>query len=665
MNRIRKLLVANRGEIARRVFQTCRRMGIDTVAVCSQTDRGAPFTREADEVVCLGGASPAESYLRIDAVVQAALKTGADAVHPGYGFLSENAEFVRSCERAGLLFVGPPADAVAAMGSKLGAKEIMRASGVPVLDSRDVSSIDDERLLIAAAEAVGWPVLVKAAFGGGGRGMRVVRAASELAGAVAGARREAASAFGDDTVFFERYIDAPRHVEVQIFGDRHGNVVSLFERECSIQRRHQKVVEESPSVAVDARLRAEMGSAAVAAGKAIGYVGAGTVEFLLTADGEFFFLEVNTRLQVEHPVTECVTGLDLVRLQLLVAQGEALPDEATAASIEGHAIEARLYAEDPEHGYVPTAGTLHRFSAHLGSGLRMDSGVEDGSIVSVNYDPMLAKVICHAPTREEAAQRLATCLRSMQIHGVTTNRDFLVGVLTHPEFLAGTIDTHFLERHDPVQLAVASRRPDLDIVHAAAAALALAALRVSTATALREVPSGWRNNRSQLHESEFELTSGQRLRVGYWLGREPIVEVDGQRLDLELISSCPDWLDLTVGGVQRRFDVHAVADMVYVDSPLGASALHLVDRLPPPGEQTTPGSLVAPMPGTVVRVVADVGKRVVEGETLLFIEAMKMEHPVASPASGTISEVRVGVGDLVDTGQVLAVVETEGHGEIV
>ena len=655
---IRKLLVANRGEIARRVFRTCRDMGIATVAVCSDPDRDAPFVHEADEVVPLGGASPAESYLRGEAVVAAARRVGADAVHPGYGFLSENAGFVRLCEEAGLVFVGPPADAVEAMGSKLGAKAIMQSAGVPVLPSSDVTGIDDPDQFVAAAEAVGWPVLVKASYGGGGRGMRIVRDASALTEAVAGARREAASAFGNDTVFLERYIEAPRHVEIQIFGDRHGNVVHLFERECSIQRRHQKVVEEAPSVAVDERLRAEMGAAAVAAGKAIGYVGAGTVEFLLTSEGEFFFLEVNTRLQVEHPVTESVTGLDLVRMQLLVAQGEPLPDEVTAAAISGHAIEVRLYAEDAEHGWRPTTGVFHRFSAPDVRGLRVDSGVEAGSVVSVNYDPMLAKVIVHARTRDEAAQRLAAALAGMRLHGVTTNRDFLVGVLRHPEFLAGRTDTHFLDRHDPAALARSARAPDVDALHALAAAIALAAARRAAAPVLAGLPSGWRNNASQLHQASFD-TPGGRVDVAYRLGRDTVVEVGGERLDVELVCVSPERVELAVDGVRRRYDVDVVGDTVYVDSPMGSTVLTVVDRLPQPGGHVTPGSLLAPMPGTVVRVPAEVGAAVQAGGTLVVIEAMKMEHSIASPATGVVGEVRVQVGQVVDTGEVMVVVEEQ------
>lgn len=657
MARITKLLVANRGEIARRVMRACRAMGIATVAVCSDPDRHAPFVLEADEVVPLGGTSPTESYLRVDAIVDAALRVGADAVHPGYGFLSENADFVRRCEDAGLVFVGPSVDVVEAMGSKLGAKAIMQAAGVPVLPSADVTGLAGADLL-RAAESVGWPVLVKASYGGGGRGMRVVRAPEALLEAVTGARHEAASAFGNDTVFLERYVEAPRHVEIQIFGDAHGHVVHLFERECSIQRRHQKVVEEAPSVAIDDALRAEMGAAAVTAGKAIGYVGAGTVEFLLTASGEFFFLEVNTRIQVEHPVTECITGLDLVRLQLLVAQGEPLPSDAMSPGIHGHAIEARLYAEDPEHGWRPTTGTLRRFSAPDLPGLRLDSGVETGSVVSVHYDPMLAKVIVHAPSRAEAAQRLASALVAMRIHGVTTNREFLIGVLRDADFLAGRTDTDFLDRHDPAVLAQSARGDGIDRLHATAAALALTAGHQASALVLRGVPADWRNNPSQLQTAVFEHASGTVV-VGYRLGRDRVVEVDGERLEVEVVRVSPDAVDFVFGGVQRRYEVHVTDGVVYVDSALGSSALAIVDRLPHRASHHVPGSLLAPMPGTVVRVPAEVGVTVEAGDSLVVMEAMKMEHAIASPSTGVVAEVRVQVGQVVDTDQVLVIVGSQ------
>jgi acetyl/propionyl-CoA carboxylase alpha subunit len=661
---ITKLLVANRGEIALRVMRTARAMGIATVAVYSDPDAGEPFVAVADEAVALGGATPAESYLRMDAILGAAAATGADAVHPGYGFLAENAAFAAACAEVGLTFVGPPPAVMEAMGSKLAARELMTAAGVPVVPGADLSGITDDDGLLAAAAQVGFPVLVKASAGGGGKGMRVVTGPDGLAEAVAAARREAASAFGDDTVFLERYVSAPRHVEVQIFGDSHGQVVSLFERECSIQRRHQKIIEESPSPAVDGDLRTRLCAAAVNAGQAAGYVGAGTVEFLLTPEGDFFFLEVNARLQVEHPVTEMVTGLDLVRLQLLVAEGHPLPAEVGTAALSGHAIEARLYAEDPEADFLPAPGRLRRFRVPGARGvpdmkaeehLRVESGVGDDSVVSPNYDPMLAKVIAWAPTRDEAARRLAAALARARIHGVTTNRDLLVRVLRHPEFAAGATDTHFLERHSPTELGRPLADDEAERLHAVAAALAAQAERRAQANVLATLPSGWRNNPSQLHTTAYQGRAG-RLEVGYRLGHDAQLAVNGADLSATVESAAPDEVVLRHDGVRRSFSVHLVDEVAYVDSSLGASTLREEPRFPRAEDERAPGSLVAPIPGTVVRVLVEAGEAVAAGDLLVVLEAMKMEHRVTSPAAGTVAEVRVKAGQTVDGDDVLVVV---------
>jgi acetyl/propionyl-CoA carboxylase alpha subunit len=649
---ITKLLVANRGEIARRIFRTARAMGIATVAVHSDADATAPFVREADEVVRLPGLTPAETYLRGDDVVAAALRAGADAVHPGYGFLSENAGFARAVETAGLVWVGPPVDAIETMGSKLGSKQLMRDAGVPTLPW----TTDP-----ADADSVGYPLLVKASAGGGGRGMRVVRTPSDLADAVEGARREAGSAFGDDTVFLERYLDAPRHVEIQVFADTHGNVVSLFERECSIQRRHQKIVEESPSPAVDETLRTAMGEAAVAAAKAVGYVGAGTVEFVVHDAGkggaEFAFLEMNTRLQVEHPVTELVTGLDLVRLQLLVAQGHPLPPEALAPTITGHAIEVRLYAEDARNGFLPATGTLRAFDID-GESLRVDSGFTGGDVVSPYYDAMLAKVIAHAPSRTEAAARLADGLARARLHGVTTNRDLLVRILREDEFLAGCTDTAYLERHDPAVLG-APLLDDADApVHLLAAAIAVQAANRAAATVWGHLPSGWRNNPSQPQRLRLRA-DGAEHEVTYTLDRSGglTAAVDGADVDVDVHAATPDEVELTVDGVRRRCAVALHGDVVDVDSPLGASSYVVVPRFPDHSHDHAAGSLVAPMPGSVVRVLVEVGATVEAGQPLVVLEAMKMEHTVAAPGDGTVGEVRVGAGQQVEAGAVLVVFE--------
>jgi acetyl/propionyl-CoA carboxylase alpha subunit len=648
---INKLLVANRGEIAARVMRTAHALGIATVAVHSDPDADAPFVRLADEAVRLPGASPGDTYLRAELIVEAARATGADAVHPGYGFLSENAGFARACAEAGLTFVGPTPDAIASMGSKLEAKALMEQAGVPVLPGATVTDGTD---LAAVAAGIGFPVLVKAAFGGGGRGMRVVHDPAALAAAVEGARREAASAFGDGTVFLERFVVDPRHVEVQIVGDSHGEVVHLFERECSIQRRYQKIVEESPSPAVDDALRAELGAAAVAAGKAIGYTGAGTVEFVLDQDGRFFFLEVNTRLQVEHPVTELVTGLDLVALQLRVAEGAPLPPEVTGARIDGHAIEVRLYAEDVPAGFLPATGTLHRFA--IPDGVRVDSGVVDGSVVGPHYDPMLAKVIAHGRTRAEAARTLARALVTAQIHGVTTNRDLLVGILREPEFLAGRTDTGYLTRHDPTALSAGAAGGP---VHAVAAALAAQAGNRAAAAVLGGIPSGWRNVGGTPQQVAYTL--GERtVEVAYTFRRSGLdVSVDGEPLDVRLLRATPDAVDLEVGGIRRRYAVHRVAGWSFVDGPDGSAALAEVPRFADPNAAAHAGSLLAPMPGGVVRVLANQGDTVRAGQALVVLEAMKMEHTVAAPVDGVVAELAVAPGDQVDTGQVLAVVEED------
>jgi acetyl/propionyl-CoA carboxylase alpha subunit len=647
---IRSILVANRGEIARRVFRTAREMGIATVAVYSDADAEMPFVREADLAVRLPGNTPAETYLRGDLVIAAAQATGAEAIHPGYGFLSENAGFARQVVDAGLIWIGPPADAIDAMGSKLGAKRMMRDAGVPTLPWSET---------VEGAAEVGFPLLVKASAGGGGRGMRIVREASELAEAVEAASREAAGAFGDATVFCERYLEAPRHIEVQVFADSHGNVVSLFERECSIQRRHQKIVEEAPSPAVSAELRASLGEAAVAAARAVGYVGAGTVEFVMAADASYSFLEMNTRLQVEHPVTELITGLDLVRLQILVAAGSPLPPEALSPAIDGHAIEVRLYAEDATNGFLPVTGTLRAFE--IAPGVRADAGVVSGSVVSPYYDAMVAKVIAHAPTRTEAAGRLATALRQSRLHGVTTNRDLLVGIIGEAEFLAGGTDTAYLDRHAPAVLGA----PLLDTQvarrhHLAAAALTLQAANRSAASAWARMPSGWRNNPSTTQRVVLRGGADEHV-VTYRIDRAGGVtlEVDGEAVVIEVHHSTVDELTATFDGVRRVVRVAISADqrVVDVDSPLGSSSYDVVPRFADPSESVAAGSLVAPMPGSVVRVLVEAGAVVAKGDPLLVLEAMKMEHTVASPADGTVSEVRVTAGQQVDAGALLAVVD--------
>jgi propionyl-CoA carboxylase alpha chain len=644
---INSLLVANRGEIARRVFRTCRDLGISTVAVFADPDAQAPHVGDADAAVRLPGAAPGETYLRADLIIAAARAAGAEAIHPGYGFLSENAGFARSVLAAGLIWVGPPPAAIDAMGSKMEAKKLMAAAGVPTLPELDPSTVTEAEL----------PLLVKASAGGGGRGMRIVRTLAELPEAVESARREAQSAFGDPTVFCEPLLENARHIEVQVLADQHGTVWALGERECSIQRRHQKIIEEAPSPAVEPELRAAFCAAAVEAARAIGYEGAGTVEFMLAADGRFFFLEVNTRLQVEHPVTECVYGVDLVRLQIEVAEGAKL--EAAPPEPRGHAIEVRIYAEDPALDWRPSSGRLHSFEipgadaafeVPSGFGLRVDTGVESGSEVGVHYDPMLAKVIAWAPSRTAAARRLAAALSGARIHGVTTNRDLLATILAEPEFLAGNTHTGYL---DMIGLDTLASPVDAGTVQlsALAAALADAQANREAAAVLGGLPSGWRNLPSQPQHRAYEGPGGP-VEVTYRLTR------DGLRTELpvQLEKATRDEVLLEVAGVRRRFAVSAVGDRVFVDSELGSVTFGVVPRFSEPGSQVAPGALLAPMPGTVVRVTAALGDQVTEGQVVAVLEAMKMEHRIVAPTSGTVAGLAVAEGQQVEAGAVLAVI---------
>jgi propionyl-CoA carboxylase alpha chain len=662
---ISTLLIANRGEIAARIIRTAHALGIATVAVYSDPDAEAPYVTLADQAVRLPGAAPADTYLRGDLIIAAAAATGAGAVHPGYGFLSENAAFARACAAAGLIFVGPSPGTIQAMSDKVAAKAMMAAAGVPVLPGVPVEA--DGLDPGAAASTVGFPLLVKAAFGGGGRGMRLVTDQADLNHAVDAARREAAAAFGDGTVFLERYVPDPRHVEVQILGDAHGDVVSLFERECSIQRRYQKIVEESPSPAVDGKLRAALTEAAVTAGRAAGYTGAGTVEFVLAEDGSFYFLEMNTRLQVEHPVTEAVTGLDLVELQLRVAEGEPLPPEVREAAITGHAIEVRLYAEDVPAGFLPVTGTLHRFAIPSGPGLRVDTGFRDGSTVSPYYDAMLAKVIAHGRTRADAARLLARALRTAEIHGLTTNRDLLVAILREPEFLAGATDTGYLTRHEPAALIEAEAGAEAGAApgaapatarHALVAALARQAVNRAAAPVLGTLPSGWRNVVSAPQRVSY-AAAGKQYDVAYRvLGETVQASVNDVPIGQTIRHSTgTDRVDLEIDGLRRVYRVQQVGVNTYVDASDGSSALTEVPRFGDPEKLAPAGSLLAPMPGLVRRVLVEVGAAVTAGQPLLVLEAMKMEQTVAAPAAGVVAELRAKPGEQVAPGQVLAVVE--------
>ncbi len=637
---ITSVLVANRGEIARRIFRTAREMGLRTVAVFVDADADAPFVREADHAVRLPG-----SYLDAAAILAAAARSRADAIHPGYGFLSENAGFARAVGEAGLVWVGPTPEVIEAMGDKLAAKRAAVAAGVPTLPSAEDP---------AEATTIGYPLLVKASAGGGGKGMRIVEGADDLDEAVAAARREALAGFGDDTVFLERYVARSRHVEIQVLGDEHGTVVHLGERECSIQRRHQKVVEESPSPVVDAELRAAMGDAALSLARAIGYTSTGTVEFLVDdATREFFFLEVNTRLQVEHPVTEAVTGVDLVREQLRVAAGHPISPAAADATFDGHAIEVRLYAEDPANGFLPATGTLAAFEPAPEPAVRWDSGVETGSVVGTAFDPMLAKVVAHGPTREEAAARLALALERLHLGGVTTNRDLLAGVLRHPAFLAGDTTTDFFERHAP-RLAVEADAAGLERL-GPVAALWLQGRNRAAASVWSTLPGGWRNARLPAHEVVLRWGEVEHT-VRYRARRDGTFEV-GEGSTATVHRWAPDAIDVEVDGERATARCTLDGDQLHLSIGSSTATLTVVPRFEPPAPASVAGGFVAPMPGTVLDVRVAAGEAVSAGQTLIVLEAMKMEHHMAAPADGVVAEVRVAAGDQVENGVLLLVFE--------
>jgi propionyl-CoA carboxylase alpha chain len=639
---IRKLLIANRGEIAVRVRRTAADMGIRTIAVYTEPERDAEHVFGSDEAVLLRGTGAA-AYLDIPGLIDVAVRTGAEAIHPGYGFLAENADFARAVVEAGLIWVGPPADAIARMGDKLESKRIARGAGVPMLDPMEPP---DVRL----------PALVKATAGGGGKGMRIVRTLEELDDAVAAAQREAERAFGDGRVFIEPYLEGSRHVEIQLLGDGHGNLVHLFERECSIQRRHQKVLEEAPSSVVDDQLRERMTDAALALGRAIDYRNVGTVEFLLSDDGRFFFLEMNTRLQVEHPVTEEITGIDLVRQQLMDASGDRIEFEQEDLSIEGHAIEVRLNAEDPTNDFLPATGTLLRWNPDEEVDVRVESGVHEGSVIGTSFDPLLAKVIAHAATRSEAAAVLARALEWTTIQGVQTNRDLLVSLLRDFEFLEGRTTTDFLER-----VPLDSRRQlstDERTAVLAAAAIAGDDERRADARVLTTFPSGWRNSQMPPQHRTF-LIDGDEFAVSYHRTRGGDVMFDGGG------GVQPAWLGgaedhertLEIGGRSYHVTVDRSGESWWVHGHWGD--VEVIEKSPFPTSEIeeVSGSLVAPMPGSVVSVAVKVGDDVRKGQTLVVLEAMKMEHPIGSPEDGVVSEVKVAAGDQVERGALLVVVD--------
>jgi 3-methylcrotonyl-CoA carboxylase alpha subunit len=655
MTMFSKILIANRGEIACRVIKTARRLGIKTVAVYSDADRGARHVAMADEAVHIGGSPARESYLVVDRILEAAKRTGAQAIHPGYGFLSENAGFAEACEKAGVVFIGPPPSAIRAMGSKSEAKKIMEKARVPLVPGYHGDDQSPE-LLAREAERIGFPVLIKASAGGGGKGMRVVEEAAKFADALAGAKREAKASFADDHVLVEKYLTRPRHIEIQVFADSHGNCLYLFERDCSIQRRHQKVIEEAPAPGMDAARRKQMGEAAVAAAKAIGYVGAGTVEFIANQDGSFYFMEMNTRLQVEHPVTEMITGQDLVEWQLVVASGGKMPLTQDQLAIDGHAVEVRLYAEDPNRNFLPSTGTLVHLrlpaeSAHV----RVDTGVREGDTVTPFYDPMIAKVIVHDRDRTSAMRRMAMLMGETEVVGVTTNAALLKALCSHPAFVGGEVDTGFIERHRDELFARMGQADDR--------AFAIATLaRVAEWAPLSNDPWDQKNGFRllELGHDEVRWKDGEReVAVIVRRRRDGVLELElpGGTAEANVRRSEEGRLAIRLGNdtftaaVVRRQTADGTDYTAFADG--GSQRLRLVDPLDVTQYEAVAageGSVRSPLPGKIIDLKVKAGDTVSRGQPLLVLEAMKMEHTLAAPADGTVKSVRYGVGEQVPEG---------------
>jgi len=659
--RFRTLLIANRGEIAARVIHTARTMGLRTVAVYSEADRDAMHVAMADEAVMLGPARARDSYLNIERVIEAARKSGAEAVHPGYGFLSESAEFAQACLDAGLVFVGPTAAMIRLMGSKSGSKLLMEQAGVPLVPGYHGEAQDDATLA-AGASKIGFPVLVKASAGGGGRGMRIVRSASELAAAVVSAKREAKAAFGDDRVLIEKFVENPRHIEVQIVGDSHGNLVSLFERECTLQRRHQKVIEEAPSPTLDAAQREAVCAAARKAAAAVDYVGAGTIEFVSNGR-DVFFIEMNTRLQVEHPVTELITGVDLVEWQLRVAFGERLPLTQDQIALNGHAIEARVYAENPHRNFMPSVGKIRTWhTPDPSNGLRIDAGYREGDVVSPHYDAMLAKVIAWAPTRDAAIDRLNRGLEESDVRGVVTNIPFLSALVTHPDVRANAIDTGFIER-ELSNLTPASPPPhDLELGAAVAVILGEEAKAGRAEERSPWRAAGWMPVGRRQRVFTFRHGQGAEQKVTLHYGRGPAtLSIGNREIAFTAVPNAARGIDLTLHGMKS----HVVAVMegheIYLRTRNGRFDLHWVDPFGGEDEeQAGEDRIVAPLPGTVVALLAEEGAHLEKGAPILTLEVMKMEQTLRAPFAGVLKVIKCKVGDIVGEGVELAEIEPKG-----
>ena len=635
-----KLLIANRGEIACRIIKTAHEMGISCVAVYTEADTHSPFVRMADQAIKLS-----DSYLNGNEIINAAKQTGAEAIHPGYGFLSENAKFARAVQKEGLIWVGPNSRVITSMGDKLKAKDIAEKAGVPTLPM----TTDPKK-----ANTIGYPILIKAAAGGGGKGMRIVEDKKDLKEAIAGAQREAKTGFGDDRVFIERYVASSRHIEIQILGDSQGNVVHLGERECSIQRRHQKIIEESPSPRVDSEMRTAMGDAAIKLAKKLKYESAGTVEFLVDdKTGEFWFLEVNTRLQVEHPVTEEVTGKDLVYEQLRIARGEELGYSQDDITWHGSSIEARLYAEDPSNDFLPATGTLIAYESDTNIDARWDTGIEQGSVVGTDFDPMLAKVITKGKTRVDAANKLALALESLHIGGVTTNRDFLVASLRSEDFLKGKTTSDFIEKSNP-QRAVVLKGSALENA-TSAAALWIQGQNRENANILKEIPTGWRNSRLPRQKMTLSYLDNE-VEVTYKSNRDGSFAVN-EETTAKVIDWTPSGIDIEINSSRFYSKITQADDNIVVHGPWGDALFKILPRFTLPGSEIQAGGLIAPMPGKVIDLKVKVGSKVKKGDTLVILEAMKMEHQVKASEDGKVTKVLIKKDDQLENGALLMVVD--------
>lgn len=648
---INSILIANRGEISARVSRTCRKMGIRSVAVYSDADSNLPYVKEADEAIHIGPSNPADSYLAIDKIISAAKITKVDAVHPGYGFLSENADFARRCHEEGLIFIGPHPEAIDAMGSKSKAKDIMIKNKVPTVPGYQGKDQSKDRLIIEAKK-IGFPLLLKATAGGGGKGMRIVHSSDQLDKAIDAAKRESLNAFGDDELIIEKYVESGRHIEFQIFGDRHGNYIHILERECTIQRRYQKVVEESPSPIMTPELRASMGEAAVNAAKAIKYDNAGTVEFIFDdRTGEFYFLEVNTRLQVEHPVTEEITGLDLVQLQIQCAQGKSLPIKQDDVSAQGYAIEVRLYAEDPYNDFNPVTGRILKLSYPMVEGLRVDTAVKSGSEISMYYDPMISKLIVVAADRATAHRKLSYVLKNMTCAGMVTNQDFLLQIIDHDNFRKGDYDTHFINDFIAIDKA-----PPIDQNELVLALIAITCYdwynRNHQRTLLKSMPSGWRNS---FYEHQFVLyqLEDEKYPVKYKYLRENKLEfiIDDNVLNVAIATVGSDEICIEVDGLRRSFSIVNDLHKAYIHTPhIGNIVVRKLPRLPHKEVEQQTGGYIAPMPAQVVKVLVVDGQTVEKGDSLLVISSMKMESTIEADESGVVDEVYVSDNQVIEAG---------------